>query len=51
MCRALAGRIRVVTAPSKARLPWLKLARFGDTRTDKRKSLAPRREPDRDQRN
>ena len=34
--RALAGRIRVVTAPSKARLPWLKLARFGDTRTDKR---------------
>lgn len=33
--RALAERIRTVTAPSKARLPWLKLATFGDKRSDK----------------
>jgi hypothetical protein len=32
---ALANRIRVVTAATKARLPWLKAARFGDLRTDK----------------
>jgi putative DNA primase/helicase len=34
--RALAERIRATTAPAKDRLPWLKLARFGDVRTDKR---------------
>lgn len=33
--RALAERIRVVTASSKGRLPWLKLATFGDKRSDK----------------
>ena len=33
--RALAERIRAVTAASKDRLPWLKLARFGNLRTDK----------------
>jgi hypothetical protein len=32
---ALAERIRMATAPSKAELPWLKLARFGDLRTGK----------------
>ena len=32
--RSLANRIRVVTAASKDKLPWLKLARFGDQRTD-----------------
>ncbi len=31
----LAERIRVTDAPSKAMLPWLKLARFGEKRTDK----------------
>lgn len=31
----LAERIRSTTAPEKARLPWLKLARFGDRRTSK----------------
>ena len=33
--RALAGRIKAVTASSKSQLPWLKLAKFGDTPTDK----------------
>jgi hypothetical protein len=33
---ALAPRIRAVTAPQKSRLPWLKLARFGDLRSDKK---------------
>lgn len=33
--RALANRVRTVTANRKADLPWLKLARFGDQRTDK----------------
>ena len=33
--RALAERIRTVTAPSKSRLPWLKMATFGDKRSDK----------------
>ena len=32
---ALADRIRTTRAPIKDRLPWLKLARFGDRRTDK----------------
>jgi hypothetical protein len=30
----LAGRIKAATAATKARLPWLKLARFGDRATD-----------------
>ncbi len=34
--RALASRIRTVTASRKDQLPWLKFARFGDQRTDKR---------------
>lgn len=33
--RALCQRIRDTRAVSKAALPWLKLAQFGDTRTDK----------------
>jgi hypothetical protein len=33
--RALAERIRTVTAPAKVRLPWLKLATFGERRSDK----------------
>jgi hypothetical protein len=33
--RSLASRIEAVTAGSKAQLPWLKLARFGEIRTDK----------------
>lgn len=33
--RAVAPRIRTTTSFEKARLPWLKLARFGDKRTDK----------------
>jgi hypothetical protein len=33
--RGLATRIGTVTAASKGQLPWLKLARFGDVRTDK----------------
>ena len=33
--RTLAPRILAVTANKKASLPWLKLARFGDIRTDK----------------
>jgi hypothetical protein len=32
--RSLANRIVAITAARKDRLPWLKLARFGDTRTD-----------------
>jgi P4 family phage/plasmid primase-like protien len=32
---ALVGRIHATSAPTKEQLPWLKLARFGDTRTDK----------------
>lgn len=32
---ALACRIYAVTADAKGKLPWLKLARFGDRRTDK----------------
>ena len=32
---ALAARIRSTTAPKKARPPWLKLARFGNARTEK----------------
>ena len=32
---ALAGRIETVTAPKKADLPWLKLARFGGIKTAK----------------
>lgn len=31
--RTLADRIRTTTAPTKAALPWLKLARFGEART------------------
>lgn len=34
--RTLAERIRVVTAAKKSQLPWLKLARFGDLRSDKK---------------
>ena len=34
-CRELAERIRKTTQRSKDRLPWLKLARFGDAKTDK----------------
>ncbi len=33
--RTLAPRIRTITAVKKSSLPWLKLARFGDIRTDK----------------
>ena len=33
--RSLANRIRTVTASEKAHLPWLKLARFGEARTEK----------------
>lgn len=33
--RSLANRIRAVTAASKDKLPWLKLARFGDLRTNR----------------
>lgn len=33
--KALADRIREMVAAEKARLPWLKLARFGDRRSDK----------------
>lgn len=33
--RSLASRISTVTADQKGKLPWLKLARFGDIRTDK----------------
>jgi hypothetical protein len=33
--RELAEHIRTTTAETKAELPWLKLARFGDKRTDK----------------
>jgi hypothetical protein len=33
--QALADRIRSTTQRSKDKLPWLKLARFGDQRTDK----------------
>jgi putative DNA primase/helicase len=33
--RSLADRIRMATAPRKDQLPWLKLARFGDTRSVK----------------
>jgi hypothetical protein len=33
--RSLAGRVATTTAARKDQLPWLKLARFGDTRTDK----------------
>jgi hypothetical protein len=33
--RSLADRINTVTAARKADLPWLKLARFGEQRTDK----------------
>ena len=33
--RQLAGRIASTTAPTKAQLPWLKLARFGEARTEK----------------
>jgi hypothetical protein len=33
--RSLASRVRTVTAPAKARLPWLKLARFGELKSDK----------------
>ena len=32
---ALAARIQAVSAPSKGQLPWLKLATFGDRRTEK----------------
>jgi hypothetical protein len=31
----LAARIRSTTAPEKARPPWLKLARFGNARSEK----------------
>jgi hypothetical protein len=31
----LAERIHITAAPAKEKLPWLKLARFGDTRTEK----------------
>lgn len=34
--RTLAERIARTSAPTKAALPWLKLASFGDLRTDKR---------------
>jgi putative DNA primase/helicase len=33
--RSLANRIHTVTASEKSRLPWLKLARFGEERTEK----------------
>ena len=33
--RSLASRINLVTAARKADLPWLKLARFGDIKTEK----------------
>jgi hypothetical protein len=33
--RSLASRVNTVTARAKAQLPWLKLARFGDRRSDK----------------
>ena len=33
--RGLAELIRTTTAPEKARLPWLKLARFGNARSEK----------------
>jgi putative DNA primase/helicase len=33
--RSLASRIQTVTAARKDKLPWLKLARFGDVTTDK----------------
>ncbi|WP_419898211.1 phage/plasmid primase, P4 family [Roseomonas sp. USHLN139] len=33
--RSLASRIQNVTALEKSRLPWLKLARFGEARTEK----------------
>jgi putative DNA primase/helicase len=33
--RSLTNRIRTVTASEKSRLPWLKLARFGEARTEK----------------
>ena len=33
--RSLANQIRAVTAVSKDKLPWLKLARFGDLRSEK----------------
>lgn len=33
--RSLASQIQTVTAPEKSRLPWLKLARFGEARTQK----------------
>jgi hypothetical protein len=33
--RSLASRINAITAARKARLPWLKLAKFGDLRSDK----------------
>ncbi|WP_426954126.1 phage/plasmid primase, P4 family [Muricoccus radiodurans] len=33
--RSLAPRIQAVTAATKKLLPWLKMARFGDRRTDK----------------
>lgn len=32
---ALADRVRIITRSSKNALPWLKLARFGDLRTEK----------------
>jgi hypothetical protein len=32
---SLATAVRTTTAPTKDRLPWLKLARFGDRRSDK----------------
>ncbi len=37
--KALARRIETVTAPQKADLPWLKLAKFGDIRTSPKNSL------------
>src|SRR3954465_12618858 len=33
--RSLADRVSTVTASAKARLPWLKLARFGEMKSDK----------------
>jgi hypothetical protein len=33
--RSLAIRVKAVTATAKARLPWLKLARFGDLKSEK----------------
>lgn len=33
--RGLLDRLRTTTAPSKGALPWLKLARFGDMRTER----------------